>query len=62
MTNETLRIRVNTFLDELGVPVSAFSVRVNLSASSLYRWLRGDIQFSEKTCLRISAYLTQYGF
>lgn len=47
---------------ELGVPVTEFCRRVNLSPSGYYRWRAGEITLSEQTVARIDEWLKKYGF
>lgn len=58
----TLKFRVKTFLDELGVPVTAFARRVGLSESSVRHWLGDHLELSKRNLDKIDAYLTKYGF
>lgn len=58
----TLEQRCKNFLRELGVPVSQFCVRIKLSTSFLYAWLRGDRKISQASADRIDQYLSKYGF
>lgn len=54
--------RCQHFLDELGVPVTAFCLRVEISAASFYKWRSGDLRLSDGTLQRIDSYLTNYNF
>ena len=58
----TLPERCLNFIQELGVPVTQFCKRINLSRTSLYDWKNGKIQLSAGTIKRIEEYLTKYGF
>lgn len=58
----TLQERVNKFLSELGVPVTVFAKKVNLSARSIYAWRRGDLILSNTSLQRIEQHITKYGF
>lgn len=60
--NETLKQRINTFLNEFGIPATAFCKRVNISYSAYQNWKRDIQKFSEKTQNRISDYLAKYSF
>lgn len=57
-----LKTRAKTFLEELGIPVTAFARRVELSESSVRHWIGGYYILSQKNLDRIDAYLSKYGF
>lgn len=57
-----IRTRAKTFLEELGIPVTAFARRVELSESSVRHWIGGYYVLSQKNLDRIDAYLSKYGF
>lgn len=54
--------RCQHFLDELGVPTTAFFQRVEISAASFYKWRNGDLRLSDSTLERIDTYLAKYNF
>lgn len=58
----TLIERVNNFLAEMGVPMTVFAKKVNLSTRAIYAWRQGDLILSNATLSRISDYLNKYGF
>ena len=58
----TLVERCEKMINELGIPVTEFSRRVELAPSSYYRWRAGEIKLSEKTAARIEAWIKHYGF
>lgn len=57
-----LKERCKKFLDELGVPVTVLSSKINLSPQSLYDWRKGKLKLSEATLKRLDDYLKKYGF
>lgn len=57
-----LLARCEQFIDELGVTVTSFCKRVNLSRSGFYAWQTGRISLSNATKHRIDSYLKQYNF
>ncbi len=57
-----LQERVNNFLSELGVPLTVFSKKVNLSASAIRSWQKGTLNLSDSALERIDEYLSKYGF
>lgn len=62
MNEQVLKERLTTFMSELGVPTTAFAKRVDMSASAVVHWLRGEQKMSEKRLQIIDEYLTKYGF
>ena len=58
----SLEKRCNQMIEELGIPVTAFCRKVNISASAYYAWHRGTIDLSATTLDRIDKYLKKYGF
>lgn len=52
-----LKKRVKSFLEDTGATVMAFCKKINISNSYYYRWLNGEIEFSEDICDRIDAFL-----
>lgn len=58
----SLQNRCKQMIIELGIPVTAFCRKVNISASAYYAWHRGTMDFSESTLARIEEYLSRYGF
>jgi len=59
---KNLRKRVQNFLDELGVPLTTFCRKVNLSTQSIRQWVKYELNLSYETEKRIDEYLTKYGF
>ena len=62
MINEELINRVKHFINELGVSRAAFAKNVGLAAVTIYKWLGGHEDLSEKTLKRIDEYLKRYNF
>lgn len=60
--NNTIKERTLTFMDEVGVPVSAFAKNVGLSASTLYKWRLDLIEISSPALQRIDDYLKRFGY
>lgn len=58
----TLPERCFSFIHELGIPITQFCKRINLSRTCLYDWKNGKIKLSDNTIKRIEEYLTKYGF
>jgi len=58
----TLQERCKKFMDELGIPVTSFCRRIDLSLSGYYGWKTGEIKLSQATLERIDSYLKHYGF
>lgn len=57
-----LRIRVKNFIKELGMPITVFCRKVNLSTASYYKWKDGIFEFSDETAQRVSNFIKKYGF
>ena len=57
-----LKIRLNHFLEEMGVPVTQVCKRVNLSPQSLYDWRKDKLKLADSTLKRIDEYLSKYYF
>lgn len=57
-----IKTRCKKFMDELGVPVTNFCKRIELSPSSYYDWMRDKAKLSDATEKRIDKYLKKYGF
>lgn len=57
-----LKERCKKMLEELGIPVTVFCRKVNISASAYYSWHRETIDLSTSTLARIEKYITKYGF
>ena len=55
-----LKIRVQNFLDALGLPKSRLSAKVGISAKALSRWLDGDLNLSQATQKRIDDFLKKF--
>ena len=57
-----LKERVSKFLAEMGVPMTVFAAKVNLSTRAIYAWKKGDLVLSSASLKRIDEYLTKYNF
>ena len=55
-----LKEKIKEYLDKYRTPKTVFCQRVGISASALYRYLKGDLYLSEETEQRISDYLEQF--
>lgn len=60
--NENIKNRCSKFLNELKLPATRLCRLVDLSASSFYKWQRGDLRLSENTLKRIDDCLARFGF
>lgn len=60
--NNQLKVRLNHFLEEMGVPVTQVCRRVNLSPQSLYDWRKDKLKLADSTLKRIGDYLAKYNF
>lgn len=59
---DDLRNRREQFLTELGVSVTQFCKRIQLSSSGFYAWRGGQLKLSDATLARIDGYLRKYNF
>ncbi len=57
-----LKERCERFIAELGVSVTKFCERIQLSPGGYYAWRNGQLKLSDGTLERIDGYLKQYGF
>ena len=58
----TLQERCTSFLDSLGLPISRFCRKVELSDTAYHRWIRNDLKLSDKATARIDSFLKRYGW
>lgn len=54
-----LQKQTRKVLDEIGIPVSVFCRRMQISDTAFYRWQHDDLQLSENTENRIKEYVNQ---
>lgn len=59
---DMLLMRCEKFIAELGIAVTKFCQRVQLSTSGYYAWRAGQLVLSDGTRQRIDGYLKQYNF
>ena len=57
-----LKDRVQRFLMDLGIPITQFGKRVDLSYSALNKWLKGELALSEETERRIDNYIRKFNY
>lgn len=57
-----LKERIKGYLEYTSIPVAKFCRRVDISTTTLYRFLKDDLRLSIETEERIKAYLEQYNF
>lgn len=55
-----LKQKIEEHLNKYRTPKTVFCQRIGISASALYRYLKGDLYLSEETENRISNYLEQF--
>lgn len=58
----TIIERCNKFMCELGIPVTAFCRRIQISPQAYYAWRNGDLSLSDATVTRIENHISKYGF
>lgn len=54
-----LRNRVKNFLEDTGATIMAFCKRINISHTYFYKWIRGQLEFSDNVKERIVKYLDE---
>ena len=54
--------RCMRFISELGVPVTTFCKKVEISSSTFYKWVSGDLKLSDKTEQRIKEYIEKFQY
>ena len=54
--------RCENMMKEIGIPVTEFCRRVEISPSCFYRWRAGEIKPGENTLARIEAWVSRFGF
>ncbi len=57
-----LKERCKKFLMASGVPITRMCFRLNMAASSYYRWQQGLLKLSDSRLEAIDQYLRQFGF
>lgn len=60
--NMTLSERCIKFIDTLGVPITKFCQRIQLSRTAFFEWRKGNLKLSDSTLDRIEKYISQFGF
>lgn len=55
-----LRQQTRKILDEIGIPVSVFCRKMQISDTAFYRWQNMDLKLSEQTESRIKNYINQF--
>lgn len=60
--NMTLSERCIKFIDTLGVPITKFCQRIQLSRTAFFEWRKGNLKLSDTTLERIEKYISQFGF
>ncbi len=54
--------RIDKFMNELGVPMTAFCRNIGVSTSAIAKWKKSNLELKESTLNRIDEYLCRYGF
>lgn len=62
MNQQTLKQRVQNYIEDSGIPRTTFCKRINISTGYLYKWLHNERTFSDEIVERIEAYLNKYGY
>lgn len=54
--------RIERMMEELRLPATSFCKNVDISTSTYYRVIKGELNLSAETAARIDNYLKRYGF
>ena len=54
--------RCENMMNELGIPLTAFCKKIELSPSAYYKLRNGDLKVSQETAQRIETFLGKYNF
>lgn len=54
--------RCENMMNELGIPLTAFCKKIELSPSAYYKLRHGDLKVSQETAQRIETFLGKYNF
>lgn len=55
-----LKNRVQLFLEETGLPLSRFGKNVNLTADSLRKWMKGELNLKQSNLIKIDNWLKSF--
>lgn len=62
MNQQSLKQRVQNYIEDSGIRRTTFCKRINISTVYLYKWLHDERTFSDEVVERIEAYLNRYGY
>ena len=62
MDTEKLIERSVKMIDEMGIPVTKFCQRVNVSTSTFYKWKRGELEITKARQEEIDNFLRRYDY
>lgn len=62
MNQDTIIDRTIYFLNESTLPISRFARAIGIDRSTYYRWVKHDLNFSEKRLVVIDEFLKKFGF
>ena len=54
-----LQAQTHKALQEVGIPITTFCKRMQISTAAYYRWLHGDLKLSQKKESNIRKYITK---
>lgn len=54
-----LQAQTHKALQEVGIPITTFCKRIQISTAAYYRWLHGDLKLSEKKVDNIREYINK---
>ena len=54
--------RSKKFINELGVKQTVFCKNIDIAVVTYYKWCSRQLDLSQSTLMRISDYLSKYGF
>lgn len=55
-----MKEEVRAFIKKTGIPKTTFCKRVDISPSYLYKWFKGEKEFSDNLVNRINSYIDKF--
>lgn len=55
-----LKQKVRDYIKRVGIPKTTFCSRIGISLSYLYKWFKGEKEFSDNLVNRINSYIDKF--
>jgi len=55
-----IKEKVKSFLNDTGATVTAFCKRIDISTTYYYKWMNGNVEFSNEIINRITTFLNEF--